>query len=166
MNEHVSINGLEFAEKSLKIHGRISPSQLDRVAESLSPEGGELQYELQGCLDEQGVPGLVLQVHGWLGLVCQRCLGPLQYPLDTQVRFALVRSEQELPALEDERDDVDYLVVDGPLDVTELIEDEVLLSLPLAAVHEQGPCAEDARQSPEQKESPFKVLQGLKKAKE
>lgn len=166
MSEHDSVNALEFAEKSLEIHGRISALELGRVADYLSPEGGDLQYELKGNRDAQGVASLTLQLHGWLGLVCHRCLGPLQFALDTQARFVLVRTEAELPPVEEERDDVDYLVADASLDVMAIIEDEVLLSLPMAPAHEQGQCVNDALAAQEQKESPFKVLQGLKRAKE
>lgn len=166
MSEHDSVNALEFAEKSLEIRGRISALELGRVVDYLSPEGGDLQYALKGNLDAQGVPSLSLHLHGWLGLVCHRCLGPLRFALDTQARFVLVRTEAELPPVEEERDDVDYLVADSALDVMAIIEDEVLLSLPMAPVHEEGQCANDVRAAREQKESPFKVLQGLKRAKE
>jgi uncharacterized protein len=67
-----------------------------------------------------------------------------------------------MPAPEDERDDVEYLLADAPVDVVALIEDEVLLSLPLAPVHEDVHCNAALSAAREQKESPFKVLQGLK----
>ena len=165
MSKHDTLIGREFAEKSLEIRGKISPLELGRVADSLSPEGGELQYILTGEPGQQRNPELLLHVQGWLGLLCQRCLGPIRFTLDTQVRFSLVASEAEIPPIELERDDVDYLVVGSGVDLMALIEDEVLLSLPLSPSHDEGQCTDDARGTHEQKESPFKVLQGLKVVK-
>lgn len=67
-----------------------------------------------------------------------------------------------MPAPDDEQDDADYLVADPRLDVPALVEDEILLGLPMAPLHETAECGLSAAKAKEQKESPFRVLRGLK----
>lgn len=162
MTAQTSVDSLEFARKSLEIHGTIALFEFSRLKDSLFSTEGELSYRLTGSQGAQGEPELGLHVHGNLNLVCQRCLGALAYDLDTATRFVIVPGEDRMPAPEGERDDVDYMVADSHLDVQALIEDEVLLSLPLAPVHENADCNDAGSSAQEQKESPFKMLQGLK----
>ena len=162
MSKHTVIDSLEFAEKSHQIHDRIALLDLGRLSDVLYSRDGELLYRLKGGINAQGKPQLDLQVSGKLQLICQRCLAAMPYELDAEAHLVLVSSEEALPLDADEQDDIDYIVADQHQSVAALIEDEVLLSLPLAPVHESDDCAAPINRELEQKESPFKVLQGLK----
>jgi uncharacterized protein len=162
MTDQTSIDGLDFARKSAEIHDTIAVFDFSRLKDQLFSPDGEVHYKLIGGRSAEGHPQLSLQLAGKLRLVCQRCLGPLEFELDTDTVFFLVPDENRLPAPEDERDDVEYLVADAPIGVIELVEDEVLLGLPLAPMHEDVNCSDTLRAAKERKESPFKVLQGLK----
>lgn len=161
MSEQQTISALDFARKSLQIHGTIAHLGSDRLADVLSGEGAEVRYQLRGGLDARGRPVLDLHVVGSLNLTCQRCLGAMAWVLDAATRFVLVKGESELPEPEDEGDSEEYLVADDKLDVLALVEDEVLLSIPLAPMHADAACAGDIA-THEKDESPFKALQGLK----
>jgi uncharacterized protein len=165
MTAQTTINCLEFAEKSLVIHGRIPVSTLPRLGDELFARDGEVVYRLLGRINARSEPELELQVQGELSLTCQRCLGPLPFKLDAATRFVLVADEASLPEPEDEDDSAEYLVANPHLDVATLIEDEVLLNLPLAPVHAEEHCGGALDALREEKESPFKVLQGLKLTK-
>ena len=162
MTDQTSIDGLDFARKSAEIRGTIAVFDFSRLKDQLFSPDGEVRYRLIGGRSAEGNPQLSLRITGKLSLVCQRCLGPLEFDLDFDAVFFLVSDENQLPAAEDEREDIDYLVADAPIDVIELIEDEVLLGLPLAPMHEDVNCNAALSAAKEQKESPFKVLQGLK----
>jgi uncharacterized protein len=166
MKEQATINSLEFAEKSLEIHGKLAPLECPRLEGVLFSRDGELQYSLQGGESSRGEPAIWVHVKGELRLACQRCLGPLVFDLDSATQFVVVRSEDDLPAPENEPDDVEYLVADRNQEILSLIEDEILLSLPLAPAHENGQCGNAGAALKEQKESPFKVLQGLRLKKD
>lgn len=166
MTAHTSINSLEFARKSSEIHDTIAVFDFPRLKELVFSAEDELRFSLVGSVNANGEPELRLRVAGDLHLVCQRCLGSLAYPLEAEARFILVPGEEDLPEPEDERDDVEYMVADPQLDLVALVEDEVLLSLPLSPVHEDAGCNRALSSAQEQKESPFKVLQGLKLNKE
>ncbi len=166
MSEQIIINSLEFAQQAHEIHGRIAPLDLERLADVLVSQAGELRYSLVGGRDSQGGPELRLSVDGELELICQRCLQPMFQAVKIDARFIVVGSENQLPAPEEEPDDAEFLVADPHMNVVALIEDEVLLALPLASVHENCESAgAQEQQAQEQKESPFKVLQGLKLVK-
>ena len=70
--------------------------------------------------------------------MCQRCLGRLDWPVDQATEVLLAGDERELAALDDASEG-EVILADGPLDPAELVEDELVLTLPFAPLHE-GPC--------------------------
>ncbi len=162
MTAQTAIDCLEFAEKSLAIHGTITLLSLPRLQDALADTAGELAYSLRGGRNARGETELALRVQGELVLICQRCLGALPFRLDTLTRFVLVKDEAGLPKPEDEDAAAEYLVAQRSLDVATLVEDEVLLNLPLAPMHAQGQCGDAPDGLREGRGSPFGVLQGFK----
>ncbi len=100
---------------------------------------GELFCRVVGETDARGTMSLRLTVDGTLGLTCQRCLGPLQYAVRVDHGLLLARDATELERL-DAEPECDAILIEPQLDLIALIEDEVLLSLPLAAMHAEGEC--------------------------
>lgn len=141
-NQAPLIDNLEFAQKALETHGIIAVSQFSRIADQLQDDDGELSWSLRGDRDPDGALWLQLRVEGTLQLRCQRCLQPLAHPLAIDVRYRLVRDEAALPAPEDDLDDEDYLLFQQEMSVPELVEEEVLLALPMAPRHEDGRCGD------------------------
>ena len=158
----VTISNLDFARKALEIHDTIAVSQFSRLADFLSASDGSLNYRLTGYLDDNQTPGLKLHISGKLHLMCQRCLGPMEFDLDTYATFVVVRDEASIPDTEDEADEIDYLVAETHMSVVDLIEDEILLSLPLAAKHELEACGATSKLNELKKTGPFAELQKLK----
>jgi uncharacterized protein len=103
-------------------------------------------------------------------LQCQRCLQALQQPLVLERRFRFVASEDEAERLDADSDD-DHLVLEPRLDLRSLVEDELILELPLVPRHE-GPCPqplpqpepEPAEPPDEARPNPFAALAALRKA--
>ncbi len=162
MKEQITINSLEFAQKSHSIRGTIAPRDLERLQDVLFSNDGSLDYQLQGGINAQGKPELRLTLEGELMLACQRCMGGLRHRVDSVSRLVIVSDEEMMPAPGDEQDDEDFLVADPRFDVVALIEDEILLGLPMAPLHDTAECGANAVAATEKRESPFKVLQGLK----
>jgi len=165
MKEQVTINSLEFAQKSYEIRGTIAPRDLERLQDVLYSDRGRLEYHLQGAVNAAGKPGILLAVQGELELMCQRCMGALRHVVDTKVHLVVVSDESAMPMPNEEHDDEDYLVDNPRQNVVMLVEDEILLGVPMAPLHETAECGVDAAEAKEKKESPFKVLQGLKLGK-
>jgi uncharacterized protein len=106
-----------------------------------------------------------------LPLTCQRCLGPVEVPLavDRSFRFA---ADEEMAAAQDELAEEDVLALSRSFDLMELVEDELLMEMPLAPMHEVCPepvklSVQDADfdQASARRESAFGALSRLKTGK-
>jgi len=124
--------------------------------------GGELEYRLFGGRFGRDRPMLRLQVVGVLNVRCQHCLGEMKYPVDISKDFVMVADESAIPEDEFDDDEADYLVADRKLNVAALVEEEILLSLPLVLRHESG-CSGEPVPASTGKPNPFQVLEGLRK---
>jgi len=124
------IDSLEFARTGQSLSGSLPVPALTRLQDSLVDELGEVRFEVRGGHDTRRRPVLMLEISGVLHLQCQRCLGALDY--------ALQRSSTLLLASGGEADS-------SELDVTGLVEDEILLSLPYAPRHGEGQCPPGVR---------------------
>lgn len=101
---------------------------------------GELFCRVEGQVDVGGGWRLRLQVQGEVGRVCQRCLGGMLQRVEIDHTLRLARNASELERLDAEPDN-DAILAEASLDLVELLEDEVLLSLPMAPMHPAGDCA-------------------------
>jgi uncharacterized protein len=147
------IDGFEFARTGAKLQGEWPVADFPRLQDALHSKAGDLRWSLRGVPQEQGRPALRLELEGSLQLVCQRCLGPLAFPLRIAVSLQLAASQAEIDAEPIEAGEGPERIVAGrEMPVHDLIEDELLLALPIAPRHEQcaGKGAEEAggRQSP------------------
>jgi uncharacterized protein len=159
------INSAEFAKKALELHGIIAVSQLQRLHGVVVSTEGDLDFRLVGDI-EQGKSRLRLYIKGGLQLSCQRCLEPFSFDLNIASSFVVVSDEGAIPLIEEDSldDDEDYLVADARMRVVDLVEDEILLALPLAPKHDPKFCA-GAELDELKKPNPFAVLKGWKAGK-
>jgi uncharacterized protein len=148
MSEQWVIDPLAFADKHASTNGDLPISQLTRLAAELASDSGAVSVTVRGAADEAGRPMLELTLNGRLSLTCQRCLEPMQFALSRVARFRLVKSQAELPDIESEDPEVDCIVADKRTDLRPLIEDEILLCLPISAMHEEADCAAAAGGQP------------------
>ncbi len=88
-----------------------------------------IAFEIDAALDEQRTARLSVHVHGEVPMTCQRTLGRFMQPIDSGSTVAIVASEREAEALPDDLEP--KLVTDARLRLVELVEDELLLALPL-----------------------------------
>lgn len=139
MSARPVIDSLRFAQTAGRMSGEYSLLELGRLHDVLASRDGVLHWWLEGGHDA-GRPVLRLGVQGCLTLVCQRCLGPCVLPLEIETVLPVARDEEELSRWEREDPLLDGLVADPHLDVRDLIEDEVLLSLPAIPKHPIGTC--------------------------
>ncbi|MEO1765623.1 YceD family protein [Thiobacter aerophilum] len=140
MSEQVTVDSLEFARSGKTLSGNFQLASLARLHDQLASLDATLAYELNGCLDEKGQPGLHCRVRGTLKLTCQRCLEPMDWEVVLDSQLLLVTTEAQLGEDEDELDGPDRLLAQKEMDVRALVEEEVLLGLPLAPRHGEGRC--------------------------
>ena len=160
----------ELARQQKSTEGELGLSALPRLQEALQALGVadvavlnalRVRYQLQGLpprfFSETALPMLSLGVQAELPLVCQRCFAPLPQVLDLEFEFALCDEPPEA-LLEDEQ--VDWLEEEAETTIESLVEDELLMALPIAVMHEES-CV-SLQQSAGEKPNPFAALKQLK----
>jgi len=136
----------------------------------LRPDGSGVTGEVTGRAHfrrEQGFAVAQLSFAGRALLACQRCLRPLEVPLDVHVRVALLASEEQSARVPPELEPV--LAAGGRVSLGALVTEELLLSLPIVPLHATASCAarpeESAPAPPEETHRPFAQLAELMKRK-
>lgn len=111
---------------------------------------------------------LHLEVQATLPVICQRCLEPVDLALSVDRWFRFVADEATADT-EDEEAEEDLLVLDPQFDLMALVEDELLMEMPLVPRHEACPTAvpmehvdADFEEAQQAKPNPFNALAGLK----
>lgn len=165
-----------FITEGETLAGQWPGAGLSRLAELQTPpqDAGLADVEWQAQGQRLPVAGgeaelwLALQAGTGIWLTCQRCLQPLVEPLAVDRRIRFVRGEAAAEALDAEIED-DVLALSKALDLRELVEDELLLALPIVPRHgvcplplplpvDDAPAPEDVPEKPH----PFAALQRLK----
>jgi len=111
---------------------------MERLSAMLASNDGTVEAQLEFGKDFQGIRLIKGTLKAELLLTCQRCLEPVSYPVQLALSLALLGAEDQAAGLPDE---YDPLVVDSQsLSLTTLIEDELILSLPIVAMHPESEC--------------------------
>ena len=157
-----------FAQESVRLEGRWSQDDLLRLKQSTLPESGaEIAWTAEGERRE----GRAGSAETWLHLTaetsvtlqCQRCLSPMTVPLSIDSSIQFVAGEDAAAAL-DADSEHDVLALSRDLDLLTLVEDELLLALPIVPRHEECPVPLPSAAGEDEvaRENPFAALQGLK----
>lgn len=152
---------LEFARSGGVLERSISLDELPRLADVLATTAGYLSVRLEGSRDDAGKSWLQVDIVGEPVLCCQRCLGGVKFPLAISSRLQLMAPGEEWPDDDLVDDSADAIEAEKALAVLSLIEEEVLLALPIAPRHEQ--CESPLATASEHGASPFAALAALKK---
>ena len=166
-----------FAKAESTLSGRDALAKFERLREETQAQDEEPQVEWQARgdwhVDAGGQEAIWLHLNVRVNLlqICQRCMGGAEIPVAVDRSFRFVATEEMAQAQDDESDE-DVLVLSREFDLAALIEDELLLAMPLVPLHERCPTeiklsAEDTDfEAPSgQKPNPFAVLAGLKSGK-
>ena len=139
MDARPFIDSLDFARNGREISGEILVAELPRLQAMLENPQGILSYSVSGGVDKHGTHFLDVAVTGQCRLRCQRCLNGLDYPVSLDTRL-LLNDQASLDALGDDDKEFDSILADTHLNVLDMLEEEILLSLPIAPKHESGAC--------------------------
>ncbi|NTV10144.1 MAG: metal-binding protein [Zoogloea sp.] len=149
-----------FARNGDQFEGSVQVSALARLADLLVERSGELKFRIRGERDAEKRLFLVLHLEGVLKLECQRCLKPFDWSFDIDGRLLLVPPGQSMPDDDLEDDSCDPIEAAARMDVTSLLEDELLLAIPIVPRHEA--CETPVATRDNEETSPFAVLKQLR----
>lgn len=160
------IDSLDFSRNGRELSGTVPVADMPRLQDMLAATEGEINYVVRGLIDQHGRPMLEVMLNGLCQLRCQRCLQSLNYPVQLDSRLLLVQAD-ELDQFSVDENEADSIPADAHLNVHELVEEELLLSLPLAPKHPVGVCQPAiagymAEMTDQPKKAPFAVLAELK----
>jgi uncharacterized protein len=154
--------------------GRWPLPELVRLAESVLPDetpGAEVHWQVEGDLRPQAGSApeiwMRLTAQAALAMRCQRCLGAVPVPLDLDRWIRFVPDGSQAEALDAELED-DVLELQRWMNLRDLVEDELLLALPLVPRHDACPTplpmpADDQPESEAPPAHPFAALAQLRK---
>lgn len=174
--EHLDV--LSFARDAGRLEGEASLAQWSRLAQeqfgTAEADAGLVVWQLHGYTVAQAGGAdqvwMDLRASVHLPMQCQRCLTPVTETVLAERSFRFVADEATAAALDDESEE-DMLVLSRDFDALALIEDELILSLPLVPMHEVCPqsppmsASDPEFEAAAQRPNPFGVLAGLKTSK-
>ena len=158
------IDAFEFCRNNGYREGVTPVAEMTRLAADCADPSGEITWSIQGGQTKQGYPSMTLSVEGKVNLVCQRCLGPFAYHIDSSTMLVLGKDDADADEIEEVLDDesIDVIVGSHEADIRQLLEDEALLALPQAPKHEVCPDTKLIDSLKSDKVSPFAALKSLK----
>lgn len=133
-----NVDFLKQVERNACFEGAWPVSSFARLAEAICSKQGEVTVRLKFGT-RAGMHCLDGYVQAELELRCERCLEPVKQHIESGFRFGLITSEDEADLLPKEFEPL--LVSDSGLSLLDLVEDEILLSLPIVARHDEE-CSE------------------------
>ncbi|MDO6514344.1 MULTISPECIES: YceD family protein [unclassified Neptuniibacter] len=155
----------KLAEREVRITGAVALDRMPILCQSLIGTEGSIDVDLQFAVDEQRIRTITGSAEGHVFMTCQRCLDPVEVAVEVDFNLGLAASEdaaKQLPRIYDP-----LIVGDEEIELLSVVEEELILSLPHDAYHEDcsiktsygdaGAVAEN-----NDKPNPFSVLAQLK----
>lgn len=161
MEEEQVIHPERLSERPEVFEGTADLDDLPALEDSVANDDVELRYTVTARLDGQRRKVVSCIIEGFVFLTCQTSLEAFRHDISIRDQLVLVDSEEMLPPIEEEDELEDYTVADGPIDVLDLVEEAVLLALPMVP---RKPGLPEPQKAPGgERESPFAALASLKK---
>lgn len=170
-NAH-ALEVLSFCRQSGALDGQCPLTAMNRLGDSLltPPHDAMAHWQLVGSLlpvtGGEAEIWLHLQARATVKLQCQRCLQAMDEDIVVDRRFRFVRTEAEALKLDEGSED-DVLVLEPRLDVRSLLEDELILGLPIVPMHNDCPAPlralQDIEMLDDEAPHPFAALAALRK---
>lgn len=171
------LNMQAFAQEGQPLVESTPLSTMERLAHEihgLQPDlavNWQAQAELRPQAGAEDDVWLHLQASATLPLTCQRCMAAVPTALDVDQWYRFV-ADEDIAMAEDDQSEEDLLVLVPQFDLLAVVEDELLMALPLVPMHESCPVAPvfsagegELAQQEDAKPHPFAALAQLKKKK-
>ena len=138
-----------FARERVRLAGVLPVAGMARLGDGLHPpadaSAAQVEWSAEGLwsqpLGDQPQIRLRLRARTSVWLTCQRCLQPVALPLEVDRTLRFARDEDEAARLDEEEEDEDVLALPRALDLGALLEDELILALPIVPRHDTCPQA-------------------------
>lgn len=149
--------------------GRLPLASMTRLCDALVDDEGDVEYSLEFDRDALQVPYVELRIDARLPLLCQRSLQRFVLPVQVSQRLGLLRAGKDVEADEaalPEGYEALQVAEDGELRPAELVEDELILAVPVVPLDPESKAVErdwPIQPDEEMRANPFSALAALKK---
>ncbi|MBA2078699.1 MAG: DUF177 domain-containing protein [Rhodanobacter sp.] len=165
-----SVDAWRMVSARRSFEGSMPVAALGRLCGALAGNDGEVGYRLDFGRDKLGTDYVDVHAQASLTMICQRTLEPFVLPVTVDSRLGLIRQERDEAGLPPGCEPL-LVAEDGRLHPADVIEDELLLALPLVPVNPDSSLpdaivnggAPDQDEAQSQENHPFAVLRELKK---
>lgn len=167
----IEIDPFRLARNGLTLDGDLPVKNMGRLSEIVDDDSGTVHVKMHFDLDKVlGAPYMNGEFTAALPLKCERCSEQMTYDVDIKCSLGLINSERKIESLAEQYEPwvLDY-DSDNPIMLSSIVEDELILAIPLVPKHEYACLPAEAWVAGEKieeeitkKESPFAVLSALK----
>lgn len=161
----ITIDPRRAADQGRILDGEITLEKLEQLNSYLVDSDGIVNVSLTFGVDEQRIRFIKGQADTTVKMLCQRCLEPVTLELEAEMNLGIVADDEaakQLPRYYDPN-----IINEPKQDIYRLIEQELILTLPLIAQHQncvvKTSFGEEVSESCDsEKENPFNVLAQFK----
>ena len=133
------LDATKLARKNSIIEGSLLFSSLDLLSEYQSCENAKLTGTFKFHLGKNGRVFVDGTINVGLQLICQRCMQPMLHPISSEFTLVCIDNQDQEKQLAVEGYE-SVLLNNGKLEVPNLIQEEVLLAIPIVAYHKTEDC--------------------------
>ncbi len=162
------IDPVRLAEGRRVLQGELPVAAMPRLTALLTDDSGTARVDITCGVDQEGVRFLRGTVTADVTMECQRCLENFRLPLHAEFALGIVSHESLAERLPEHYEPL--VVGENPIFLRDIVEDELILSLPIVPKHPEGQCpagkgGDEVQKSEERRENPFAALKSLKTKK-
>ena len=133
MSLPTQIDPRKLAQQGISLEGEFAAEDLTRLSESVEAVTGPLKASLQFSLDESRQPMITGEASVCVDVICQRCLDIVNIEIKAAIALQVVWSEDHIANVAPDYEP--WVVVDKIADLDVVVEDEILLALPIVNYH-------------------------------
>lgn len=157
------IDAIRLAEQHITLEGIVSAAEMQRINSLVIQVDKPISATLTFDIDEQDIVNVKGKLETQVTLQCQRCMEPFIYGIMSDFALGVVQTLDEATALPEHYEPA--MAKEGTLALHDLIEDELILNLPIIPKHAPEECKVKLPSGDEDSEkgkNPFHVLAGLR----
>ncbi len=166
----ITVDPVKSAGKQVSYIGLVPGDNLVRLKEQLVKPLSDIDVSLHFDIDAQGIKRLHGHAEVTITVACERCGDPMELPVACDFIYAPVTKRQAATDMPEEYEPIEADEL-GEINLHELVEDELILALPVVVKHDERECRIDSNamqwgeidDTPDAKANPFAVLQELKR---
>lgn len=133
-----TIDPIKLADQETHLQGHLEVASFSRLNDIMFDKEGTVQLDLRLGRDMERFYYIQGRVEANLHLQCQRCMQKMNFPIDIMVSLSPVSTLEAAKNLPDRYEPL--LVEEEKIELLSIIEDELLISLPMVPKHESENC--------------------------